>query len=327
MSSRYLFVVNPISGAGKGKIVARLLGELLPKHPAFRDGSGVVFLTTDQSTPAFLESLSQARAAISVGGDGTASRLIPQILRCEPSPALGLIPLGTSNDLARAMGVSVENDYTEKSILQATLDGLADSKEEKLDIFCVNQRVFFCNYLGLGFDAAIVRDFDRARGLKFMKMVPHGRLTNNFLYFLMGLKNVGFRLEPGIGIEYEDDNGNHHMTIDSRCLGISITNLPVYAGGCRICPDARKDDGMFEITVVHGLGQFIKLILTRFLPFIQTPAWGNQYRAKRATIHLKTVSPCQIDGERCQEPEIMTPAFKIAFHSRLRFLTPRKPSL
>jgi diacylglycerol kinase family enzyme len=322
MNPRYLFIINPLSGAGKGKVVAELLRRLLPTHPGFRDGKSEIVSVNELDTPEFLKLATHADAFIAVGGDGTASRLIPYMLNCDSSPALGLIPLGTSNDLARALGISVKEDYAREPGIQKALVSIQNAEMGRLDVFRVNEEVFFCNYFGIGLDAAIVRDFDRIRSKEWTRLAPLQRFMNHVFYLLTGLKNVGFFLDPAIEIGYEIEGDAHHVKLDDRCRGIIVTNLPIYAGGCRIRPDAHMDDGTFEITVVHTVGEYIGLILTRFIPFLHAPKKLSRYRAGRATIRLQAAAPCQRDGERCSEPAIMSSAFEIAFHSHIRVLAP-----
>ncbi len=324
MHPQYLFFVNPFSGAGKGELIARLLNKLLPEHPAFCDSKGEVFLLANQVDQGMLrDALSGAEAVVAVGGDGTASYLIPHILDCGSSPALGLIPLGTSNDLARVLGVSVDDDYADERTLRRTLDRLPCAERESLDVFSVNKRQIFCNYFSVGLDAAIVRDFDNVRGSGWAKLLPPGRWTNNVLYLLAGLRNAGYHMEPPVEVHYGDEADGNRLEIDSRCRAVIVTNLPVYAGGCPIRPDARKDDGLFEITIVYTVYQFIRLILSRFLPFFGLPHGLGQYRARRARIDFRFPAPCQIDGEQCSDADAFAPGLAIAFHASLRVLAPR----
>jgi diacylglycerol kinase family enzyme len=325
MEGRYLFVVNPSSGAGKGEIIAKLLGKLLPEHPQFGREKAEVVLTDRVDPSTLSEKLSWADVGIAIGGDGTVSRLVPLCLECERPPALGMIPLGTSNDLARALGVSVTKAYTNENTLQGTLNDFLRAEEEKLDIFSVNDKLLFCNYFSVGFDAAIVRDFDTFRGSKRAKMLPPGRLKNNILYFLTGLANARFHLPPPIEIECAKDAESNRLILNSPCLAIIVSNLPIYAGGCRIAPEAVKDDGVFEMTIAHNLYQFIRMILTRFFPFLGLPHGLGRYQCRRATIRLASPGPSQIDGEQCSEADTATPCMTIAHHAQLRVL-PAGPS-
>ncbi len=306
-------------------MIAELLNRLLPEHPAFREGKGVVISTDAPAFSELSERLAHAEATIAVGGDGTASRLIPSLLACENPPALGIIPLGTSNDLARALGVSVADDFTDESVLRTTLDRLSNAEKGKLDVFSVNDRLLFCNYFSIGFDAAIVRDFDRFRGSRAAKLLPPGRFTNNLLYFLIGLKNAAFGLRPPVEIECGDRGESQRWILNSRCSTIIATNLPVYAGGCRIGPDAARDDGLFEITVAHNVFQFIGLILTRFIPFLGLPRGLIRLKAREAEVRLHSPAPSQLDGEQCPEAEGEAPILNISFRSSVTVLIPKPP--
>jgi diacylglycerol kinase (ATP) len=326
MEGRYLFIVNPASGAGKGEIIAGLLQKILPAHPRFGDDKAEVVLTDRTDASELSAKLSWADVAIAIGGDGTVSRLVPYCLECERPPALGLIPLGTSNDLARALGVSVTDYYTSESTLRSTLDGFLRAEADSLDIFCVNDKLLFCNYFSVGFDAAIVRDFDTFRNSQRAKKLPPGRLTNNILYFLSGLANVRFHLPPPIEIECAKDAESSRLLMNSPCLAIIVSNLPIYAGGCRIAPDALKDDGAFEMTIVYNVYDFIRLILTRFFPFLRLPHGIERFQCKRATIRLGSPAPSQIDGEQCSVADAGTPCLTIAYRAQLQVLSAISPA-
>ncbi|RJP74216.1 MAG: hypothetical protein C4532_02965 [Candidatus Abyssobacteria bacterium SURF_17] len=322
MNTPYLFLVNPFSGAGGGEKIASMLEKILPGRPVLREGIGEVVLINQIDDDRLRALLSRVEVVVVVGGDGTVSHLIPHILECLSPPAIGLIPLGTSNDLARTLGVSVDENYTDESTLKRAVEGLLNARETKLDILSVNDKLFFCNYFSIGLDAAIVRDFHRVRGSRWVKLLPAGRLTNNVLYFFMGLRNAGFCIEPPVEITFTGEDRERRITIESRCRAIIIGNLPFYAGGCPLCPQAQKDDGMFEITVVWSAYQYIMLIATRFLRFLRLPRGMSQYRARRATISMASRSPFQIDGEKGTDTGSLPSTLTFSVHASLRVLVP-----
>jgi diacylglycerol kinase family enzyme len=200
---------------------------------------------------------------------------------------------------------------------------ISRAETENLDVFSVNDKLLFCNYFSIGFDAVVVRDFDAMRSSRLAGFLPPGRLTNNALYFLAGVKRAGFRLPPPVEMEIVKDGETHAFCLKSPCFAIIISNLPVYAGGCKISPEAEKDDGIFEVTIVRNIFEFLRLVLTRFIPFLKAGSGSGgsgRYRAEEASIRLQSPAPCQIDGEKCSETDAPAPTVKIRLRDRIRVL-------
>ncbi|GAB4345586.1 MAG: diacylglycerol kinase family lipid kinase [Candidatus Abyssubacteria bacterium] len=320
MNPRYLFIINPFSGAGEGEAIARTLQKLLGEHPAYRGGMGEV-IRIDRLEPERLSAmLFDAEVIIIGGGDGTVNSLLARIIGCPAPPSLALIPLGTSNDLARALGVPVRHDWTAEHTLQTLLDSLPNAPPRRLDVLGLNDALYFCNYFSIGLDAAIVRDFDYFRDSRWASILPPGRLVNNAVYFLMGLRNACFSLTPPIEILMEQ--GVHHrVRISRRVKAIIVSNLPVYAGGCTLHPQARVDDGLFEITVVANAYQYVRIIATRFLKFLGPPRLA-QYQAGRISLRMNHPSVSQVDGEKGPLPESLPPILRISVRSSISVLIP-----
>lgn len=317
MNPRYVFVVNPFSGAGEGEKVARLLENLLSEHPTYRGAAQVIRIDRLESER-FPGQLADAEFVVAAGGDGTVNCLLPHLVRCLPRPALALIPLGTSNDLARALGLPARREWAAESTLRTFLDSLLTARPARLDVVSVNGDLFFSNYFSIGLDAAIVRDFDDVRDSRWAAALPPARLVNNALYFLMGLKNAGFLLRPPIEI-VTDKASERRVVITKPIRAIIVSNLPVYAGGCSLRPDARVDDGLFEITVVANAYQYLRVIATRFLKFLGRPRIA-QYQASRAELRMSHPAVSQVDGEKGPPPDSLLSTLQISVHSSVSVL-------
>jgi diacylglycerol kinase family enzyme len=301
MASHYRFLINPRSGAGKGRRIGEVLSRILANHPILGQDASEVTMLDGLTAEQLRRLVSESKTIFAIGGDGTISGLLAFLMQSKSPPALGLLPIGTSNDLARALGAAVDADFTDERVLRQTLDRLLAKRPYLLDIFCVNERWFFCNYFSVGLDAAIVCDFDRIRSSKMTRLLPHGRFTNNMLYFFMGLKNARFHLAAPIEISFELSGKKDNLKIDHPIRALIAGNLPVYAGGCRICPEAKTDDGLFEIFIVRSALQYLLLIGTRFIPFLRLPRGITKLQAGRAEIHFASPAPFQIDGEKGSE--------------------------
>lgn len=317
--SQFAFLVNPYSGAGQGEKVARTLMRLLPKHP-FPERRPVVLMVNEISSEKLREIVLNSEVVFVIGGDGTVSRLIGHIIEAQAAPIFGLIPIGTSNDLARALGGRLDADYQKEDVLFKTIDRLLASQPRTLDVFRVNDSLFFINYFSIGFDAAIVGDFEKARNRRWFRLFPKARIVNNITYFMMGLKNIGFRLAPPITISIEYKGAEQRLNFRNALRAIIATNLPVYAGGTRINPGGQFDDGIFELTIVESLYQYVVIIATRFISFLRLPRSLRQYQAERARIQIQAPASCQIDGEHRREERLLRSTLEIAHGGRIRIL-------
>ena len=143
-----LAIINPISGTGSKKSLPELLGR------AYSDLPYELFLTYTKEAGHGYELARRAASegydhVIAVGGDGTVNE-VARALRCTQT-ALAIIPKGSGNGLARAVGMPVS---TEKAI-----KALATGRRISIDSCEVNDIPFFCT-CGMGFDAAVSKHFD-----------------------------------------------------------------------------------------------------------------------------------------------------------------------
>jgi diacylglycerol kinase family enzyme len=187
------FLINPVSGGGLGARVYTQLPEIMASF-GYDDESWTARFTEKNNTTAVLRSLLQsARKVIAVGGDGTIGALLNH-LRLNPCDAeIGLIPLGTGNDLGRTLGVY--EIYRQKGLL-ACIKRLLRANSTEFDLWNVNQEATMATYLSIGMDAAILHDFDKAR--KEGRLLK-STLFNKFYYVWRFFTRFSYRIsEPVI---------------------------------------------------------------------------------------------------------------------------------
>ena len=95
---RQLYIVNPRSGGRLGQNILQSLQSEGEKHDSVSVRS--VF---DNSAADLIEEAKDYDSVIIAGGDGTISQLVARMGR--EHPPIGIIPLGTGNDLARELGI------------------------------------------------------------------------------------------------------------------------------------------------------------------------------------------------------------------------------
>lgn len=167
----YYYIVNPAAGGAKiGKIQDRLKSRLtdLGIMGDFVKSTG----SDDIARLARMGVEKGYKTIVAVGGDGTINEVMNELLGNEKI-VLGIIPIGTTNDLADALGV--KSWYSATSIL-------ASRKIEDIDLGKVGNK-YFITSVTIGFDAEFSRDRRLSRGNVFEKARYSAKLFSKSIVF------------------------------------------------------------------------------------------------------------------------------------------------
>ena len=185
-----------------------------------------------------------ADAVLAAGGDGTASAVARGLVGTDT--ALGVLPLGTANDLARVLGLR-----------RAPADAaarLATAAARSVDVVAVDDRTF-CTVGGLG----IVADSALAAG-RLKSGAGTGarfaRLAGGSIYRLTALVELARRrpLSSRVDIEVTAPDGvRHAWSLDSP--GLFVANQRVCGGGLSLPGVRADDDGAFELLIVQDVSR------------------------------------------------------------------------
>ena len=219
-------VINPVSGIRGRSDRARARAELAAAALVRAGVDGEIFVTEHGGHAFDLARGAVARGAervIAWGGDGTLNEVGRALLH-SPS-AIGVVPAGAGNGLARALGVP--------RVPRAALDYALAAGIGRMDAGEIAGHVFL-NVAGLGFDAHVAHAFSRrggARGLqRYVRVVSRE---------LFGYAPARYRVR----IEGE--------TREHRAFLLSIANGPQWGNGARIAPGARLDDGLLDLVIAE----------------------------------------------------------------------------
>jgi diacylglycerol kinase (ATP) len=210
------------------------------------------------------------RQLVVAGGDGSLHALVAALhARGELADCLlGLIPLGTGNDLARGLGIPLDPGDAARVVLAG--------RRRRLDLIVDDAGGVVLNavHLGVGAQAARAAATWKPRLGRFA--YPVGSLV-------AGLRTRGWRLDI-------DVDGQPMAERSSRVLMVAVANGPSIAGGmAHLHPDAAPDDGMVEVVVSSALGP-----LARVGYAVALMRGGHLARADIATAHGRRVS---VSGE------------------------------
>jgi diacylglycerol kinase family enzyme len=172
------------------------------------------------------------RRPVVCGGDGSLHLAVARLRALERGDTpLGLIPLGTGNDLARCVGLPLDDPGAAAARVRDGAPTPMDLLVEDAGQICVNAL-----HAGVGADAA-----SRAAALKDQLAAvayPVGAV-------LAGLAAEGVRTEVLV---------DGRVVADEDVLMVAVTNGTSFGGGAVVCPNARPDDGRLDVVVVTAVG-------------------------------------------------------------------------
>lgn len=178
------------------------------------------------------ETVTDVDTILVLGGDGIAHEAVNGLMqRAEDNrPTLGIIPVGSGNDLARTL--RIPDDIT------AACDTLLAADVQLSDVGRVNNE-YFIETLSFGLDAAIALDTVERR----KKTGKRGTI----LYMESGFDQLLHHLDSYEYILSVDGS----TPVEGKSITFAVQNGPYYGGGFKICPDASLTDGALDICIAH----------------------------------------------------------------------------
>ena len=227
-------VANPVSGRGKGRKlipqVTSLLTSLGVDHTVVESASG-----EDGVRLAREASEGGADVVTALGGDGQVGAVANGILEASTRAALAVIPAGTGNDFARALGLNRKDPLGAARLL-----GSPDMKAIDAVRLTTPQRTcFYVNIGSAGFDSEANA---YANALKYVKGTAS---------YVVAVVVMLRRFKPGqFRVKIDGDEQNIAGML------VTVGNAVSYGGGMKVTPNALLDDGLLDICVLGAVSKF-----------------------------------------------------------------------
>ena len=280
---KVLLVVNPAACNGTAGQAAERAAAALRARLG-QDAVTVARTAGPRHATELAANASGCTAVVALGGDGVVHEVANGLMARPASerPAFGIVPVGSGNDYARAIGAPVDVD--------AAAALLCDAAPLPTDVGRVNGQCFV-ETLSFGVDAAIALDTVERR-------VRTGR-TGTVLYVEAGIDQLAHHLvaRPYRAVfDAAAPEGGQSITF-------AVQVGPYYGGGFRICPEASFDDGLLDVCVSHP-----PIGVTRALGIFALAKGGRHVglkqvelrRCRTLRVEFDEPPPAQIDGERIE---------------------------
>lgn len=220
--NKVMLIINPSSGKGAGKELQPELEQSLSQsfdevETRLTEGEG------DATKWAKEASMEGYDGVVVVGGDGTVNEGITGLAEGNHEILFGFIPLGTANDLARALGISLDPETAAKE--------LADFTSRKIDIAKINDQ-YFCNVAAIGSIPSAVMETSSEEKSKF----------GFFAYIKDGMRAIMQDKQHTYTIVIDDDET---LEISTKVIIVALTNS--VGSFENMVAEATPDDGLLHV--------------------------------------------------------------------------------
>lgn len=266
---RISFIVNPKAGTNLQKHIRESVEKYL-NHDQFEYG----FKYTEHAGHArelALEALAEGYDIVTaVGGDGSINEVASALIGTKA--ILGIIPAGSGNGLAMHLGYGRD--------VEGAVRKLNTAQEKIIDVGLMNDRPFI-NLAGIGFDGLVS---NMMKGSNWRGFIP---------YFLKSVE-AGLKYTPSLCTIEMDDR-----VLTEKCFAITIANGPMYGYNFQIAPDARMDDGLFEVVILKDAPrwQYFAAVPATLIGKIYDAGFVEHFTTKRVRISTEGTNYTHLDGE------------------------------
>ncbi len=263
------FIINPISGTQSKHEIPNLIDRMMDKERF----ECKVCITEYAGHAAELAKACAAQGddiVVAVGGDGTVNEVARSLVHTKT--ALGIIPCGSGNGLARHLCIPMD--------IRKALDIINQAQIVDFDYGVINDLPFFCT-CGMGFDAFI--------SLKFAEAGKRGPIT-----YVENVLKEGLKYKPET-YEIIDDNG----TTKYKAFLIACANASQYGNNAYIAPGATMKDGKMDVIIMEPFDalEAPQIAADLFMKTLGNNSKIKTFRTRKLTIHRQSPGAIHYDGD------------------------------
>jgi diacylglycerol kinase family enzyme len=314
------FLINPISGGGRGREIESFLPEIMDSFGYEPNEWEAQLTSPDDFVSQIKVMLLKCHRLIAVGGDGTVNAILNEVVILgHYDTQIGLIPLGTGNDLGRILNI-FEN-FQNRGLLN-TVRKLIKSEAKTFDLWQVNNKYTMAAYCSVGMDAAIAHHWnaDRAEG----RIPGQSVVVNQAWYLRVFLRDRHIALPKGSIIQTETIQSEKINLDVSGYKSVIIGNIGSYAAGTNPFFRSNFSDQILELVPVKSTWRYLGCFMSgmsKLFARLYSKNVVKNYKIRTMEMELPQGSYVQIDGEdRTEELQGQKISIKHAGQVEMLFL-------
>jgi len=245
---------------------------------------------------------------VAAGGDGTVRKIVKKLLKrklLERTWPIGLLPLGTANNIAKTLGIH--------GTIESIVESWKTARLEKFDVGCVNmakETNFFLEGFGCGIFPYLMLEMQNQN----LESIEDSKTKMNSALEL--LHQIVLAYEPH-QLQLEIDGANH----SGKYILVEIMNTRSIGPNLVLAPDANPGDGELNVVLIAEKNK------DRFATYLEEKLAGNEEEYRYDTLLGKKIrmiwqgTHIHVDGESVKTKK--SAEIQIALRERLiEFLVP-----
>jgi YegS/Rv2252/BmrU family lipid kinase len=266
-SRTILFIINPISG---GRTKNEWEGAIREYFKPLEQSIEFFILTGSDDSESIRHWIEKMKPhkVVAVGGDGTISIVAREVLG--KNIALGILPAGSANGMARELGLPL----TINEALEVVLNG----QVKNADVIKVNNDHICLHLSDIGLNAQLIKHFEE------------GKIRGKLGYATKVLKTLWTKSSMSLKIVI------HEKEVRMKALMVVLANARKYGTGAVINPEGDLYDGHFEVVIMKRLA-LSELLKMWFKPQPFNPSKIRVFPASSVSIQTTRKVHFQVDGE------------------------------
>ena len=182
---------------------------------------------------------------IACGGDGTISEVANGIIDSGTESELGILPAGTGSDFRRSIGVSNHVAEAARALRSGRTKIIDAVRVAFINKVGERETRYSINVASFGMSTEVL---DRAASGEAKKWVPAftPRKVTSKLSYAAATVQTTFTASPAEVFLQIDDGQQRRLRVAELC----VANARYYGGAMKIAPDAKLDDGYFDVVMI-----------------------------------------------------------------------------